>query len=198
MRASVGPSHKPPWVFFHVPCDTHNYEPVWAACMSSASTAMSCYGCVSATRSVHATSLSLPVVSLRCLTHAVCNDLCGVLKAAVCCHVRVTVLQCAVMSACSHPLTRCVSSGLSHSATHAVQIAVSRCRVQVDRISIEASFCSVFNDREHRPADGQPPELEAVLARPSKLEHLQRNIECIVLTGVNIILIRVALPLPEL
>ena len=54
-------------------------------------------------------------------------------------------------------------------------------RVQVDRISIEASFCSVFNDCEHRPADGQPPEVEAVLARRNKLEHLQRNIECIVL-----------------
>ena len=37
--------------------------------------------------------------------------------------------------------------------------------VQVDRISIEASFCSSFNDREHRPADGQPAEVEAVLAR---------------------------------
>ena len=37
--------------------------------------------------------------------------------------------------------------------------------VQVDRISLEASFCSFFNDREHRPADGQPAEVEAVLAR---------------------------------
>ena len=145
---------------------------VWAACVSSASTAMPCYGCVSATRSVHAASLSRPVVSLP---HSCCLQ-CDVLRAAVCCHVHVTVLQCAVMSACSHPLTRCVSSGLSHSATHAVQIAICHCRVQVDRISIEASFCSVFNDREHRPADGQPPEVEAVLARRNKLEHLQRNI----------------------
>ena len=37
--------------------------------------------------------------------------------------------------------------------------------VQVDRISLEASFCSSFNDREHRPADVQPAEVEAVLAR---------------------------------
>ena len=109
---------------------------VWAACVSSASTAMSCYGCVSATRSVHATSLSHPVVSLP---HSCCLQ-CDVLRAAVCCHVRVTVLQCAVMSACSHPLTRCVSSRLSHSATHAVQIAISHCRVQVDRIIINRGF----------------------------------------------------------
>ena len=86
---------------------------------------------------VSARNLAVSPGSLTALPHPCCLQ-CDVLRAAVFCHVRVTALQCAVHDwcACSHPLTRCVSSGLSHSATHAVQIAVSHCRVRVDRISI--------------------------------------------------------------
>ena len=91
----------------------------------------------------------------RCVTHAVARHSCclrrDVLRAAVCCHVR--VLQCAVMNACSHPLTH-----------HAVQIAVSHCRA--GRSHINSGFLLfIFNDREHRPANGQPAEVEAVLAQ---------------------------------
>ena len=61
----------------------------------------------SASRSVHAASLSHPVVSLP---HSCCLH-CAVMRAAVCCDACVLwwVLQCAVMSARSHPLTRFVS-----------------------------------------------------------------------------------------
>ena len=87
----------------------------------SASTAMSCYGCVSATRSEHATSLSRPVVSLP---HSCCLQ-CDVLRAAVCCHVRVTVLQCAVMSPCSHP-TLILSLGVSHPVCLTLPLTLSK------------------------------------------------------------------------
>ena len=101
--------------------------------------------------------------------------MCACDGAAVCCD------ECLPPSPHSVCLIRFASLCHSRCPTHNISLSC----VQVDRISIEAPFCLVFNDCEHRPADGQPPEVEAVLARRNKLEHLQRNIECIVLRQAN-------------
>ena len=103
---------------------------IWTACVWSASAAMPCYGCVSATRSVHAASLS----------HSCCLRR-DVLRAAVCCHVR--VLQCVVMNACSHPLTH-----------HAVQIEVSHCRAGRPHINRGFIWCALKNGRKRELKSG--------------------------------------------